>query len=292
MVRPIDLMIVGAQKAGTTSLIRYLGMHPKVCIHKQTELTFFLLDEEFGLGYDKAFKKYYCDCQDESSVIMAKNVGIMYWPDAVKRLKEHNPEMHLVAILRNPVDRAYSAYWFARRNGWESLETFEQGIDAEPIRLKEDTFKWRQCAYLDRGIYHRQIAFILEHFRRNQVHIFIFEDFKKNPDDVCRKIYNLFGLDSHSSINANSYYNKAAIARSEGIARFLNSDNPIKRFVRSLLRDDIAFFIKKKVKKINKKNFIPPPMNPETRMRLIEYFKEYNHTLGETIGFDSSPWNK
>ena len=51
MARPIDLMIVGAQKAGTTSLLRYLGNHSSICIHEKPEILFFLIDEEYQKGY-------------------------------------------------------------------------------------------------------------------------------------------------------------------------------------------------------------------------------------------------
>ncbi|HHT9109546.1 MAG TPA: sulfotransferase domain-containing protein [Candidatus Brocadiaceae bacterium] len=288
MVKPIDLMIVGAHKAGTTSLLRYLGMHKEVCIHPQSEMTFFVRDEEYQLGYENIFGNYFKNCHN-ASLIMAKNVGIMYSTEASKRLKEHNPDIHIVVVLRNPIDRAYSAYWYARRKGWERLKSFEQAINIESERLREDSFKWRHCAYLERGIYHKYISMLLEYFGKNHVHIFLLEDLKTNPGDICQKIYTLFNMDF--TFHVNSHHNKAAIAKSEKIAAFLVSKNPLKKLIRSMIPDKIAFSVKKKIMGLNEKSFIPTPINPETRVRLSKYFQTHNGILGNIIGRNLDHWN-
>ena len=154
----IQLMIVGAQKAGTSSLLRYLAQHPDIHTHAQPEMTFFLQAREYTRGYEWAFGKYFTGQNSHDEIqdkhLIAKNVMVMHSPEVMQRIYEHNPEIHLVVLLREPVARAYSAYWWARRRGWENIKTYEEALAAEETRLNEGWFKWRQCAYQYNGIYY------------------------------------------------------------------------------------------------------------------------------------------
>lgn len=294
---PIRLMIVGAAKAGTSSLTRYLGQHPSICIcicictHKQLEMNYFVVDKNYLQGYKKNYIRYFGNCKTEDVVILGKSVGIMYLREAVKRLHAHNPDVHVIAVLRNPVERAYSAFWYEKRMGRENLTTFEEAIEADKTRLREDSLNWRHCVYLDRGIYHSQIEALFDFFQKEQVHVFLFDDLKKDPVNVCRAIFKSVALDDFVPDTGNRF-NRAAIARSEKVARFLSLDNPAKRFVRYLIPDGIAYFLKKKIRNMNKKEFAPPPMNSETRALLIEFFKHHNEILGKMLGLDLSRWNE
>jgi len=291
-VRKIQLMIVGAQKAGTSSLQNYLGQHPNICTHKKGEFVFFLDERQDNLGYDKVYTRYFGKCSDDNKIILAKSAGVMYVPDAVRRLHIHNPDAQLVVLLRNPIDRAYSAYWHYRRRGWEDLHTFEEALEAEPKRLREGGEKGRHLAYVDRGMYYKQIALLFDYFGRNNVRLFLFEDLKNDPMSVCNRIFRLFGLDYQDLHNIGHRYNRACIARSERIAQVLVSQSPFKKFIRGILPDDIAFYIKSKVRSLNEREFSLPPMDPKTRQRLVEYFRPHNMELSELLGRDLTHWNR
>ena len=96
-------------------------------------------------------------------------------------------------------ERAYSSYWFARRVGWEPLKSFEAALDASPRRFHGDAVRLRNCAYVEGGLYYRHLAALLEHFRRNQVSIFLFDDLRSAPLAVCRTVYERIGVDPHFS---------------------------------------------------------------------------------------------
>lgn len=289
--RPIDLMIVGAQKAGTTSLLRYLGNHSSICIHEKPEILFFLIDEEYQKGYSWAFNRYFSHCKDNKKLLFAKNAGIMYSLEAIRRLKYHNPDVNLVIILRNPVDRAYSAYWYACREGWETHKSFEEAIDAESKRLNEDPFKWRQCAYLDRSFYYKHIQNLYEIFKKKQVHIFLYEDFKKNPLSVCKQVFSIFNVEMKNFNIPSIKFNKSAISRSQWLIRLINTDNIVKRIVKKVVPENITCGIGKKFKKLNRKEFEYPPINPGTKKTLKDFFREPNEKLSLLIGRDLKKWN-
>jgi hypothetical protein len=145
----------------------------------------YFVHDEFKKGYDHVFQKYFGNNLNKGKILLAKHVMIMYSQEAVDRLHNHNPQMQIIAMLRNPIRRAYSAYWYARRMGWENIMTFEDAIKAEPYRLREGWLKWSNCAYLSNGEYYTHIVRLMKRFNEEQIHIYILEDMKNNPDKVC-----------------------------------------------------------------------------------------------------------
>ena len=305
MSKRIQLMIVGAQKAGTSSLLRYLAQHPDIHTHAQPELTFFLQEREYTRGYEWAFAKYFVDentsGEIEDKQLVAKNVMVMHSPEVMQRIYEHNPEMHLVVLLREPIARAYSAYWWARRRGWENIKTYEEALAAEEARVNEDWFKWRQCAYQYNGIYYPHVKNLMTQFGSSKVHCILTDDLKENAEAVCQRVFKHIGIRSDFKPLIGERHNQAAMPRSEGFnflfTQFLASHNPIRRAIRKLVPDAAAYKLRKAVLDWNDKpqkdmKSVPPPLNPETRERQIAYFKPFNEQLAELLGRDLSFWDK
>lgn len=297
----IQLMIVGAQKAGTSSLLRYLAQHPSIHTHAQPEMTFFLQEREYTRGYEWAFAKYFIgegtDDEIKDKRLIAKNVMVMHSPEVMQRIYEHNPKMHLVVLLREPVARAYSAYWWARRRGWENIKTYEEALAAEEARLNDDWFKWRQCAYQYNGIYYPHVKNLITQFGSDRVHCVLTDDLKDNAEAVCQQIFERMGISADFSPTIGERHNQAALPRSEKFnflfTRFLASHNPLRRAIRKLLPDATAYKMRKVVLDWNDKptNNTPPPLNPQTRERQIAYFKPFNKRLAELLGRELSSWN-
>jgi len=132
----IRIMIVGAAKAGTSSLLHYLAQHPQIYTHTHTrpEMTYFTNEEEFQAGYEAAYRKYFGKDVPEQKVLLAKDALLMTRQAGLQRLHDHNPYVFVVVILRNPVERAYSGYWFNYRHGWEKAG-FEEALVAEEERI-------------------------------------------------------------------------------------------------------------------------------------------------------------
>ena len=297
-------MIVGAQKSGTSSLLRYLAQHPDIYTHAQPEMTFFLQDREYSRGYESAFAKYFAGKYDHDDIadkrLIAKNVMVMHSTEVMQRIYEHNPEMHLVILLREPVARAYSAYWWARRRGWENIKTYEEALAAEEARLNEDWFKWRQCAYQYNGIYYPHVKNLITQFGLNNVHCILTDDLKENAQAVCQQLFMHIGVHPDFKPVIGERHNQAAMPRSERFnylfTQFLASHNPLRRAIRKLLPDATAYKLRKAILDWNDKpqknlNSTPPPLNPETREQQMAYFKPFNEQLAELLGRDLSAWN-
>ena len=303
-VRKIQLMIVGAQKSGTSSLLRYLAQHPEIHTHAQPEMPFFLQDREYTRGYAWAFAKYFAgehpDNQIGDKQLIAKNVMVMHSPEVMQRIYEHNPDIHLVVLLREPVARAYSAYWWARRRGWETIKTYEAALAAEEARLNEDWFKWRQCAYQYNSIYYPHVKNLITQFGSNRVHCILTDDLKADAVAVSQHLFRHIEVASDFTPVIGERHNQAALPRSERFnflfTQFLASHNPLRRAIRKLIPDATAYKLRKTVLDWNdrpQKNMesVPPSLNPETRERQMAYFKPFNEQLAELLGQDLTHWH-
>ena len=293
VVKPIDLMIIGTQKAGTTSLLKYLLQHPHICARPHNEMIFFRNDEMYKKGYEYAWGKYFSKCS-VNKIIVAKDVMAMYSEKALRRIKEHNPQMILVILLRNPIARAYSAYWYVRRQGWEPIKSFEEAMKAEENRLKEGWEKCYRNAYIYNSVYYPHIKKIFDIFDKSCIKIYLTEWLKNDSFKICKNIYSILELDNFipdTSVN----YNKQALPRSDILGRVINflftKGKPISAVIKNILTEERIIGLRHFIWKLNTREGKIPQMNPSTKKGLLEYFRPYNLSLQELTGIDVSHWN-
>lgn len=291
--RSIDVMIAGAQKSGTTSLAGYLAQHPEIGTHSQkTEFNYFIVEKEFQKGYDNVYAYYFQPKSDDKKILMGKSVGIMYSELAIGRLHEHNPNCKIILILRNPVSRAYSAYWYMRRVGFETEKTFSKALECEENRKKENTFEGVHCLYRERGIYHYQIENLYKYFGRERVYILLLEDLINFPKKTLRSVLDFVEVSKNVEIDTNFIKNKAKMARSESLAKFMMSRNPVKRVFSTVLSAQRLKTIRFFLKSMNEVSFNPPPMDPTIRKELVDYFRLHNIELEKILNRSLEHWNK
>ncbi len=291
-MKSIDLFIAGAQKAGTTSLKNYLGQNPQIDTHQQQEMGYFFNDNMYNLGYEKAYRNFFWDSKQDAHILVAKNVGVMYNSVAIERLYKHNPKILLILGLRNPVNRAYSAYWHARRRGWEDVTSFDRAVWMSPNRYS-DPLNQRNCAYLERGLYSEHLQRILSIFPREQVILYRFETLKKNPLRICQEVFQKCGVDPIVP-NIGKVHNSAALSWSPIGAKLLFQPSRLQgmrwlahRYISPRARSQTKIGLKT----MNRKEVFLPPMKRETRLKLSEFFQPYNDKLGDILEIDFSDWN-
>lgn len=292
-MRTIDAFIIGAQKAGTTSLQNYLALHPAICTHWQSEAPFFGLDELYQQGYAQAFKRYFSACQDPDSLLLAKSVDVMYSAVALARLRDHNPHCKLLLILRNPVDRAHSAFWYAIQIGREIIPEFDEAVWVPPEQ-RNDALTRAACAYLQRGLYAQSLEQIYQRFPPENVRVYRFEDFQSSPATICQDAFAFLGV-APFPLEIAKRHNVASIPKSMLLAKGLGqheSHRWLRRAIRQALpaqlRDQLRAWLRKK----NRRPFGYPPMNPETRQKLVAYFEPHNRRLTQIWGVDLASWNQ
>ncbi len=297
-VPTVRAMLVGAPKAGTTSLYRYAVQHPALIGHDQREMTCFFSDEEYSLGLSACLAKYLPDGVPANKTFLAKHVFTMYREQAIARLKALNPEAHLFVLLRDPIRRAYSSYWYSRRRGWDPAVSFDAAVQWEMDQpaTDEDWLQQRDRRHLRVGEYEPCIRRLFDAFGQNRVHVMLTEDLAQDAAGCCRTIYQTLGIDPDFVPDLTRTHNPAAAARSQAVARTvagaLKHKGKVKRTIRRFIPHTIARRARHTLLRMNEKPFTPPPMPDETRHRLIEYFKPHNQALSELIGRDLSAWSE
>ena len=186
--------IVGGQRCGTTYLYEILDQHPEICMQKpeRPEPKFFFLQKEWQKGLDYYEQKYFSHCKGEK--IWGEKSTSYYEKEYVaKRIKESYPQSKIIFILRNPVYRALSNYFFTQNNGLEKRTLREVFIDEFPLLTIQKNASVSPFNYLERGIYKKYIQNYFKHFHRDKVKILIFEKSVNNPKAIAN-IYKFLGI--------------------------------------------------------------------------------------------------
>jgi hypothetical protein len=206
-----SFVLVGAQRAGTTSLFRALSSHPAIFsanFHKRVNY--------FDVNYHRPFSWYRGHFPTEGSLRRrARGSGAepmtfeasgyyMFHPCAAERMALHLPDVRVLAMLRDPVERAYSAWKHESARGFET-ETFERALELEDERLAGEvermradrdhySFAHRHQSYRRRGEYADQVQRILDHFPATQLHVIDSETFFERPETTYAGVLDFLGL--------------------------------------------------------------------------------------------------
>lgn len=223
-----DFIIIGAQKGGTSSLYAYLSQHP--CVQAATVKEVHFFDENFGRGLNwyrhffPSLAQKFADVTTEKKPRLLTGEASPYYifhPLAARRIAAILPRVKLVALLRNPVDRAYSHYQHEVRAGDEPLSSFVEAIAREEERLQGEkekiladeqynSFNYRHYSYLARGLYADQLENWFEFFPAKQILIIASEEFYANPVRIYQKTLDFlslpyFDIKHYYKYNTNQY---------------------------------------------------------------------------------------
>ncbi|PTX50128.1 sulfotransferase domain-containing protein [Melghirimyces profundicolus] len=182
-----DFLIIGVMKAGTTSFYSSLIKHPLISSAKKKEIHFFDWHYHKGMSWyrDHFVKK-------KEGTITGEASDYMWPPHVLQRVYKHLPNVKLIVLLRNPVDRAYSHYQMLR-NVTGGM-TFEKALEKEEKMVKEGKTKHIVYSYLDRGKYVEQLQRWLKVYPGNQILVIRSEDYFNNPSESLNQTLNFLGL--------------------------------------------------------------------------------------------------
>lgn len=287
-------MIVGAAKSGTTTLSRQLFRSPGMIGHNQLECNFFLSEREYSQGFEWAKKFYFHDHDLSDGLLVAKSVGLMLNRHALHRLYDHNPDCVLVCTLRNPVDRAYSAYWYARLRGWEKEETFENAVQRELFHLDSKSNKWyEKRQYLRKGIYISDVKYMADLFGSDKIFCYLTDELNNNLEYILKNLYEAVHapVPDHFVFSlSNAKENSAKTQVYPWLTALLSMRIPHPDFMRAAWLMGLKQKVVRRLRSLNEATFQPPPMQQGTREELLRYFRPYNEQLAEYLGRDLSHW--
>jgi hypothetical protein len=193
----LDFVIIGAQKAGTTSLYRYLQPHPQIYMPPEKEAQFFNHDERFAKGWEWYLAEFFAGAP-EAKLWGKATPNYLSDPRVPERIREVLPEVRLVALLRDPIERAYSHYAMACRRGAER-RSFDQAVGdqlekqaLEEARARPDLTN----SYVARGEYGRLLGRYYGLFPQSQVRVFFTEDLSSDPARLVQQTLEFLGADT------------------------------------------------------------------------------------------------
>ncbi len=192
-----NFLILGAQQAGTTALYHDLGQHSEIFTSPVKEPHYFSLGDleaprRIEADTLAAYRKLFAAADREKAVGEASTTYLES-ARAARRIKELIPEARLIAVLRDPAERAHSHYVENRRRQWDDAPTFSGALELEPERLALGLGSHFQ--YVGRGFYHAHLTEYHRLFERRQIRVFLYQDFADDPSGVRREICRFLEVD-------------------------------------------------------------------------------------------------
>jgi hypothetical protein len=283
-----NLFLVGAMKAGTTSLASYLEQHPEVdfCVPKEPNF--------FGGGppwsspsklspaeYARLFTEHRGRWSGEASVQYLSS------PTAPSEVHRHDPDARIVAILRNPIDRAYSHH----QHNAKTFEhrTFAQAVEDELAGIGRDRFLY-DWGYLELGAYAAAVERWLRCFGDARVQLLTTESLDRSPERMCGEVFSFLDVDPGQPIDARRRLNPSGRLRFGGLRRYLTTHTALRVTARALLSQRTRSRLVLRLDELLVVKPVTPPIDPPLRARLAGHLHRDVERLRSLTELDLSAW--
>lgn len=297
-----DFFIIGAAKAGTTSLVEMLRSHPQVFFpHEKEPHHFFLREDDRewtirdgkrelklqdSLPYGEE-RRYLTLFDTAPADVLAGDASTQYLVNETVPCAIHaqQPDARIIVALRNPSERAYSAYLHARARGEEPCESFSQALDECAAGKRSLSFATN---YLEEGLYARH----LEHWKAQfgeRLHVVLFEDLVDDPQGTFDLIAEFLGIDTRPLPREEGSHKNASIELTNPLARaFRLGAKRLRRwapsvFENGLIRRPYEWLLGRLGSK-------PAGLSDADRARLDAYYAPHIAAIESVTGRDLSAW--
>lgn len=294
--------MVGATRAGTTSLWIYLQQHPDIFMPQKSmtkkEPSFFCdLTPSWATEYRdySAYLSLFADAKQHHAVGEASTLYLVS-PESPGRIRETYPDAKIVIVLRNPADRAYSLYRYLCLVGVEHMTSFEKALEKENQRFENERFRhnnpfaYYTYLYFRSGLYAAQVERYLKTFPREQVHVTLSDDLLHDPIEATRRVYRFLGVDAAFAPEA-KMYNRSQFPLSVLFQYSLGC-----RWHRHPYREPLS---NKRIDRIRRRAFelnatlgrlYPRPFDATTRHELLGRYRDDIKETASLIGRNLDSW--
>lgn len=270
-----NFFILGAAKAGTTTLYDYLSAHPRIFMSPVKEPQFFSHDEVYERGIAYYLRTFFFGAEPFAARGEA-TPHYLYFEKAAQRIAASTQGINarFIVILRDPVERAYSLYWNMVAEGIETL-SFEAALEQEAARSCNPELQ--RCGsvsvqYVDSGMYAKQLRQYLRYFRREQFLVLFLQDLHADPRGVLDQVCDFLAIARFETLPRRHKANGASTPRSPVLQRLLREPHWIKRQVGRYLPAAFKYKIALQLAAANRKRFSYPPLSGEIAARLRARF--------------------
>jgi hypothetical protein len=292
-----NFLIIGPAKSATTSLYHYLNQHPEIYMSPVKEPRFFAYEDEqltfAGPGDEivaessitrlDLYQALFDGVKDEVAIGEA-SPNYLYIPKAAERVRHYIPGAKLIAILRNPVERAYSNFMHNIRDGFEPLTDFGQALREEQSRIRNNWApRWH---YRNQGFYCRQLERFFKNFERNQLKIVLYDEFGADPKSAMRDIFRFLDVDDRFTPDVTTWYNMSGIPQSQIVNTIFAQHQRLQTLGKRLIPQKL----RRMALKVRNNNLVKPVISAELRDGLMDDYKEDILRLEKLIEKDLSVW--
>ena len=290
-----NFVVIGAAKAGTTSLQGYLGQHPDVFMCPVSEPAYFVFSSGPQDGRFRRDAPFITDSDDyaelfslvgsESAIGEASTHYLQYsW--SAPRINAGLPGSRAIAVLRHPVERAYSQYVMNLRDGIELGGSFEAIVEQEKVLVAQG--KREQSGIVGSSLYSEGIAAFLKTFGRDRLGIWLYDDLRDRPVETLQEMFRFLGVNDGFVPDMSGRRNAGGVHRSRIVATVFNRPNPIRAAARRLLAPAVRERLRDKVRSLSVTK--APRLDAATGAALLDYFRPDIAELQPLIERDLGRW--
>jgi hypothetical protein len=294
-----NFLIIGFEKAGTTSVYHYLQQHPEVFVSPTKETNFFLHEAQNPeflpyLAKDRPLVRSLADYralfEDGPEHKAIGEASPLYLTDAraARSIRRHIPEAKLIALLRDPAERAYSAYWMRVRDGRET-RSFEQAVEEELAGRLDNSLEIGRRHYVRWGRYRKYLETYLGSFDRSQLAIYLFDDLKADPGRLMREMFRFLDVDDGFRPDTSVRYNASGVP-SRRFLQPLFGKSRLTRTLKRALPGPLRSHAVSIQEAWRSRALAKPPMPQKLRRKLVAGYRRDILELQRMIGRDLSGW--
>lgn len=269
---------IGAQKCASSWVHTIMGTHPEVGVSDPKELDFFSYYFDRGYAW---YESFFEGCEGKPQAFES-SPSYFYDPRTPERVMEYDPSIKIVALLRDPVQRAYSNHLHEVIKGHIGPVSFAEGLRNNPV-------------YVEQGRYHKHLSHWLSIVPKEQVLVMLAEDISADPDAAISELYRFAGIDdSFRSQVHGERRNESDRARSPAMRKVLRAGGDFLRkqgleehLARVKSAGPVASLLAANSVDIRKEI---PPMDAESQARLDVEFAPEITALAQLLGRSSLPW--
>jgi hypothetical protein len=293
-----DFLLVGAARAGTTALDRYLRQHPQVYLPRVKEPCFFAFAGSrpqyrrgkfsFAVTGKVAYASLFRDRKPGQIAGDLSTPYLFLYRETIGNIVRYHPDpsaLRIVMILRQPVDRAYSQYRWRRRDGREEL-SFREAVDAEPRRKAEGySFDY---LYLERSHY----APALQAYRECFPHLLVlfYEDLRQQPEQTLQRLCNFLGIDANFRFRSAGQVNGTWSPRYPWLSQLITLEHPLKYRLLNRLPGAWRDALRAGFARLNASEIPEPALDADLRSRLTGRFLEDIRAVEAMTGRNLDAW--
>lgn len=296
-----NFLVIGAAKSGTTALCQYLEQHPQVFMCHPKEPHFLALEGEplrfTGPGDDDMMNRRAItdfarweklfSSSGSAKAIGEGSVSTLYYPQSIARINKYLPSAKMICLLRQPAERAFSAFSYMQMRTYEPCESFAEALAREEERIAAG---WHHIWHYRRmGRYYDQLKPYVEAFGRSRLRVYLYDDFRRDPLAVLRDCFQFLEIDPDFVPPEKPAPLISGKPKSRWLQALVMRNASVKSLLKSVLPTWMTRSLHSRFKKMNLQRMA---LEPAMREELIESFREDILRLQELIDRDLSAWLK